>query len=227
MKSILCAAGLLVFGVFAAPFAQAQQFEAVYSIEGVGSAQATDAMEDLFSDPDMSGSKATLYAADFGVTEGSHKIVADFDSYEERDGRDSKRIASHGWSRYRLAMQDSKFVAAEMVGVVADLGKPRHTAAYLLVYLVNVKEPATYVDALTQLNKDLGNPGVMRIVALRTGNRAVTHAVLIGGDSFAAVHNYMDRLYASDAFRNFSARVSDIRSVVQIEAYRRLGAWGY
>ena len=227
MKNILRIVCLLIVGSLAMPFVNAQQFEAVYSIEGVGSAQATDAMDDLFSDPAMNGSKATLYAADFGVTDGSHKIVVDFDNYEDRDAQDSMRLASHGWSRYRLAMHDSKFVAAEMVGVVADLGEPRHTAAYLLAYLVNVKEPATYVDALTQLNKDLGNPGVLRIVALRTGNRAVTHAVLIGGDSFAAVNKYKDRLYASDAFRDFSARVSSIRSVVQIEAYRRLGAWGY
>ncbi|MDH3612635.1 MAG: hypothetical protein OEU90_14670 [Gammaproteobacteria bacterium] len=175
----------------------------------------------------MKGSNVTLYAADFGVRDGSHKIVVDFDSYEERAERDSKRRASHGWSRWQLAMQDAEFVAADMVGVVADYGKPRHTADYLLVYMVQVQDPAIYAAALEEMNDALGNPGVMRLVAMRSGSRAATHAVLIGGADFAAVNNYMDKLYASDAFRTFASKVSDIRSVVHIESYRKVGAWGY
>ena len=206
---------------------QAQQFEAVYSLKNVSSSEAKAAMADLYTDDAMKGSNVTLYAADFGVRDGSHKIVVDFDSYEERAERDSKRRASHGWSRWQLAMQDAEFVAADMVGVVADYGKPRHTADYLLVYLVQVQDPAIYAAALGEMNGALGNPGVMRLVAMRSGSRAVTHAVLIGGDDFAAVHEYMDKLYASDAFRTFASKVSDIRSVMHIESYRKVGAWGY
>lgn len=207
--------------------AQAQQFEAVYSLHGVSSSEAEAAMEDLFSDPAMTDARVTLYAADFGVRDGSHKIVADFDSYAERMARGDKRRASHGWSRWQLAMLDAEFVAAEMVAVVADYGKPRHTAGYLLVYLVNVQDAGVYAAALKDMNDALGNPGVLRLVAMRSGSRAVTHAVLIGGDDFAAVNNYMDKLYASDAFRTFVSKVSDIRSVVHIESYRKVGAWGY
>lgn len=207
--------------------AQAQQFEAVYSLHGVSSSEAKAAMEDLFSDPAMTDARVTLYAADFGVRDGSHKIVADFDSYAERMARGDKRRASHGWSRWQLAMLDAEFVAAEMVAVVADYGKPRHTAGYLLVYLVSVQDAGVYAAALKDMNDALGNPGVLRLVAMRSGSRAVTHAVLIGGDDFAAVNNYMDKLYASDAFRTFVSKVSDIRSVVHIESYRKVGAWGY
>lgn len=207
--------------------AQAQQFEAVYSLHGVSSSEAEAAMEDLFSDPAMTDARVTLYAADFGVRDGSHKIVADFDSYAERMARGDKRRASHGWSRWQLAMLDAEFVAAEMVAVVADYGKPRHTAGYLLVYLLNVQDAGVYAAALKDMNDALGNPGVLRLVAMRSGSRAVTHAVLIGGDDFAAVNNYMDKLYASDAFRTFVSKVSDIRSVVHIESYRKVGAWGY
>ena len=53
--------------------ATAQQFEAVYSLEGVSSSDAEAAMDDLFSDPAMKGAKVSVYAADFGVREGSHK----------------------------------------------------------------------------------------------------------------------------------------------------------
>ncbi len=206
---------------------QAQPFEAVYSLEGVSSSEVRAAMDDLYSDAAMKGSNVTVYAADFGVRDGSHKIVVDFDNYAERTERDSKRRASHGWSRWQLAMQDAEFVAAEMVGVVADHGKPRHTADYLVVYLVQVQDAAIYASALAEMSDALGNPGVLRLVSMRSGSRAVTHAVLIGGDDFASVNKYMDKLYASDAFRTFAAKVGDIRSVVHIESYRRVGAWGY
>jgi len=207
--------------------AHAQQFEAVYSFEGVSSSEATAAFEDLFSDPAMKDGAVTLYSADFGVRDGSHKIVADFDNYDQRDERGDRRRASHGWSRWQLAMQDAEFVAADMVGVVADYGKPRHTADYLLVYLVNVQDAGIYASALEEMNDALGNPGVLRLVAMRSGSRAVTHAVLIGGDDFASVNEYMDGLLASDAFKAFASKVGSIRTVVAIESYRKLGAWGY
>lgn len=228
MKTIWLSVCVLLAPLLVNGAVQAQPFEAVYSLKGVSSSEATAAMEDLYSDKAMKDAGGvTLYAADFGVRDGSLKIVVDFDNYAERAERDARRRASHGWSRWQLAMQDAEFVAGDMVGVVADFGKPRHTAEYLLVYLVNVQDPGTYAAALKEMNDALGNPGVLRLVAMRSGSRAVTHAVLIGGDGFAAVNEYMDRLYESDAFSTFASKVSDIRSVVHIEAYRKLGAWGY
>lgn len=227
MKNFSLAAAVFSVFILASIDVHAQQFEAVYSLQGVSSSEAKAAMEDLFSDAAMKDSGVTLYAADFGVRDGSHKIVADFDNYAEREERDAKRRASHGWSRWQLAMQDAEFVAAEMVGIVADYGKPRHTAEYLLVYLVNVQDPAVYAAALEEMNDARGNPGVLRLAAMRSGSRAVTHAVLIGGDDFASVNEYMDGLFASDAYGSFASKVSDIRSVVHVESYRKVGAWGY
>ena len=228
MRKLSSAVALCTAFILASAAAHAQQFEAVYSLEGVDSSDAEAAFEDLFSDPDMKDAGGvTLYAADFGVINGSLKIVADYDSYDERDERGDKRRATHGWSRWQLAMQDAKFVAADMVGVVADYGKPRHTADYLLVYLLNVQDPAVYAAAMEEMNDARGNPGVLRLVAMRSGSRAVTHAVLVGGDDFASVNEYMDELTTSDAFSAFVAKVGDIRSVVHIESYRKVGSWGY
>lgn len=227
MKNIRQSAAVISVFMLLSAGVQAQQFEAVYSLEGVSSSDAKAAMEDLFSDPAMKDAGVTLYAADFGVTNGSLKIVADFDNYAQRAERDEKRRGSHGWSRWQLAMDDAEFVAADMVAVVADHGKPRHTAGYLLVYMLNVQNAGVYAAALKEMNDALGNPGVLRLVAMRSGSRAATHAVLIGGDDFAAVNEYMDKLYASDAFSAFVAKVRDIRSVVHIESYRKVGAWGY
>lgn len=227
MTKKLLSATIVSFLMLAGFGAHAQQFEAVYSFEGVSSSEATAAFEDLFSDPAMKDAGVSLYVADFGVRDGSHKIVADFDNYDQRDERGERRRASHGWSRWQLAMQDAEFVAADMVGVVADYGKPRHTAGYLIVYLVNVKDAGAYASALEEMNDAYGNPGVLRLVAMRSGSTAVTHAVLVGGDDFASANKYMDGLLASEAFATFASKVSSIRSVVAVESYRKLGSWGY
>ena len=207
--------------------AHAQPFEVLVPFDGISSSAAQAAMSDMFSDPDMQNARATLYAADFGVEGYTHLIVADYDDYAERDDRDAIRRASHGWSRFQLAMQDAEFHGINMAGVLADHGEPRHTAAYLAAFIANVSDPAAYAQALADLDAAQGNPGVLRLVALRTGDRTATHAVLVGGESFAAVNTYLDELFASDAFAEFADSVSGIREIVRVSTYRRLGAWGY
>jgi hypothetical protein len=55
---------------------------------------------------------------------------------------------------------------------------------------------------------------------------AATHAVLIGGSDFKAVNEYLDRLFASDAFAKFTAKVGPTRKLVGVQMYRRVGTWG-
>lgn len=227
MRKITAFVSTFGLALLVATGAQAQQFEAVYTLESESTSDAVEAFDILFEDEAMKGSKVTLYSADFGVAEGSHVLVVDYDNYADRETRGAKRRASHGWSKFQLATQDMEFIAGEMAIVVADHGKPRHTAGYLMAFLLNVQDAAIYSAALEEMNDALGNPGVLRLVAMRSGSRAVTHAVLVGGDDFEAVNNYMDELYASDAFASFAAKVGDIRSVVAIQMYRRVGAWGY
>ena len=111
--------------------------------------------------------------------------------------------------------------------VVDDHGKARHTADYLAAFLIHTTDAATYRKAIEQLHDGIGDPGVLRLVALRTGNRAVTHAVLIGGKDFAAVNEYLDKLNASDAYQDFVERVGDTRKVVGLNMYRRIGSRGH
>jgi hypothetical protein len=92
---------------------------------------------------------------------------------------------------------------------------------------MEVRDAGVYRAALKKLNDAIGNPGVLRLVAVRSGPVDMTHAVLIGADDFAAVNEYLDDLYASDAFATFLDEVGDIRTVKNIAMYRRVGAWGY
>ena len=227
MKTLAGHGLLLAVALLLATTARGQAFEMLISLDGVSATAAHAAMNEMFSDRDMKDARATLYAADLGVEQGSLLIVADFSSYEERATRDARRLSSHGWSRFQLAMQDADILSMNMAGVVADYGKPRHTAAYLTAFVSKVTDQDAYAAALAELNRANGNPGVLRLVALRTGSRAATHAVLVGGDSFAAVNKYMDDLFASEAFESFAGKVQGIREMVRISSYRRLGAWGY
>ncbi|MDH3748165.1 MAG: hypothetical protein OER97_08150 [Gammaproteobacteria bacterium] len=228
MKRTSLSAFVIALALSFSSYAQAQAIERVISLNFDSSASAAEALEELFQDSDMRGNKATLYAADFGVMSGaSHVIVADHDNYAARATADKRRRESHGWAKYLLATQDAEFVSADLAIVVEDFGKPRHEAGYVIVFLMQVKDVNAYRAALKDLNTAQRNPGVLRLVELRSGSTAVTHAVLVGADDFAAANEYIDELFASDAFATFKANVSDIRSVVAIEMYRRVGAYGY
>ena len=204
----------------------AQQIEAVHGVNYTSSTQAEAALDALMKDDAMNGARVTLYARDFGEAPASHLVVEDFDSYADYAASTEKRIASHGWSRYLLATDDSEYLGSQLIMVADDHGAPRHTAGYLMAYLIHTTDASTYRAAIAELDDAIGNPGVMRLVAMRTGGMANTHAVLIGGEDFEAVNKYLDKLFASDAFAEFVEKVGDTRKVVGADMYRRVATWG-
>jgi len=204
----------------------AQQFEAVHAINFEGNDQAKRAMETLMKDDAMKGARVTLYAQEFGQRAASHLIVEDVDSYADYMESTQKRMSSHGWSRYRLESMGSEYLGSDQIMVVDDHGAQRHEAQYLVAYLIHSTDAALYRSAIADLNEGVGNPGVLRLVAMRTGNMAYTHAVLIGGPDFATVNKYLDKLFASDAFAAFADKVGDTRKVVGVNTYNRVATWG-
>lgn len=205
----------------------ADKLEAVHMIDYPSSARAREDIDALVKDPAMAGHKLTLYARDFGDFPVSHLVVEDFDSYEEYMASTEKRFASPGWARYALESEVfTHYRGSNLVTVVDDHGAKRRSAGYLAVSLVNVTDAAAYRAALAELNRAVGNPGVLRLVAFRTGNMAATHAVLIGGSDFKAVNEYLDKLYASDAFAKFIAKVGPTRKLVSVQMLQRVGTWG-
>jgi len=219
----LASAAILLAG---AP-ALAQKMEAVHSLNYDSSEQAQAALGALMQDPAMKGARVTLYQLDFGDSESSHLVVEDFNDYAAYMSSRDKRMASPAWSRYLLAtMEDSEYLGSQMVKVIDDHGAARHTAGYLAAVLIQSSDASKYREAIAELAKAAGNPGVMRLVQMRSGNTAVTHAVLIGGADFKAVNEYLDKLFASDAYAAFNAKVSGIRKLVGIDMYRRVATWG-
>ena len=228
MKKTMFSTVLLSLALLVSGYAQAQGIEAVYSLRFDSTSAVKAAMTKLFEDEDLRGSKATLYAHDYGVPgEGSHTIVADYDSYAARDKLDQSRTESHGWARYLLATQGSELVSADLVTVIKDYGKPRHTAGYLVAYTMQVGDTGRYAAALDKLHDAIGDPGVLRLVAIRSGPANVSHAVLIGADDFTAANEYLDKLLTSDAYATFGKEVADTRTIHNVAMYERVGAWGY
>lgn len=228
MKNKALATLFIGLGLLLSGYAQAQAIEAVYDLRFESTATVEKAMADLFADDALSGSKATLYSHEFGVPgNGTHTIVADYDNYGARDKLDKARMESHGWAKYMLANQGSEVVSAELVTVIKDYGKPRHEAGYLVAFTMQVSDPGRYAAAMDKLNEAVGNPGVLRLVGIRSGAADVTHAVLVGADDFAAANKYLDKLFASDGYATFSREVHDIRKLLNVAMYRRVGAYGY
>ena len=205
----------------------ADKLEAVHMVDYPNSGRAKDDIDALVKDPAMAGHKLTLYAREFGDLPVSHLVVEDFDSYDEYMDSTAKRFASPGWARYALESEVyTHYRGSNLVTVVDDHGGKRRSAGYLAAYLVNATDAAAYRAGIADLNRALGNPGVMRLVAFRSGNMAATHAVLIGGSDFKAVNEYLDKLFASDAFAKFTAKVGPTRKLVSVQMYQRVGTWG-
>jgi len=221
--SILATAATLLV---AAP-SVADKLEAVHMVDFPNSERAKADIDALVMDPAMKGHKLTLYEQEFGDLPASHLVVEDFDTYEEYMDSTAKRFASPGWARYALDSDVFEYYrGSNLVTVVDDHGAKRRSAGYLAAYLVNVTDAAAYRAGIADLNRAVGNPGVLRLVAFRSGNMGVTHAVLIGGPDFKAVNEYLDKLFASEAFAKFTSKVGPIRKLVSVQMYRRVDAWG-
>ena len=228
MKKSVFSTTLLSLALLISGFAQAQGIETVYNLKFDSTSAVKAAMTELFEDDDLRGSKATLYVNDFGVPgDGTHTIVGDYDSYAARSKFAKARMESHGWAKYLLATQGTELVSADLVTVIKDYGKPRQTAGYLVAYTMQVGDPGRYVAALDKLHDAIGDPGVLRLVGIRSGPADVTHAVLIGAEDFVAANEYLDKLLTSDAYAAFVNEVDDVRKIHNVAMYRRVGAWGY
>lgn len=204
----------------------AQEFEAVHQVSFDSSDHAKAALDALMQDPTTKGAQVTLYAIEFGSDKSSHLIVQDFNDYADYMASTARRLASPGWTRYLLDTRDSKYAGSDLAMVVDDHGATRRSAGYLAAFLINTSDAAAYRAAVAKLAKAIGNPGVMRLVQMRTGDMSVTHAVLIGGADFKAVNEFIDKMLASDAYATFNAEVRGIRKVMGLNMYRRVASWG-
>jgi hypothetical protein len=100
-------------------------------------------------------------------------------------------------------------------------------AAYYAVYGISATDGPAYAAALERLATSQATtaPGSILLFENRAGIRGDTHLVVIGAPTLAGLNEYLDTLYASDEFADFTDDVSDIRTVTWRNQAFRVRAW--
>lgn len=185
-------------------------------------------MDTLFESGAMDGYQISLWANSFdGTNPATHTIVARFEDYETHDRLTAQRLAHPGWARFGLAVRDVSQVTSTALVVERMANgrvEPDHRAG--AAFIVSVADPAKYAAALSRMLDSTDNPGSTRLVELRFGGEGATHAVVTSAPSLSELHAWTDELFASDAYRRFSADVADIRRVQTVNNYALVKRWG-
>lgn len=63
-------------------------------------------------------------------------------------------------------------------------------------------------------------------VSCQSGEQAEAASSHLVVEDFGSYSEYMDKMYSSDAYAKFTARLSGSRKVVGINMYRRVTSWG-
>jgi hypothetical protein len=89
---------------------------------------------------------------------------------------------------------------------------------YSTTFVLNVKDPAAYAAAFTEMRTSVmaasGGRLGLDLHQIISGNEpGTTHAVVASAPSFPELLELTDMVFASDAFKTFAAKVKDIREV--------------
>ena len=185
-------------------------------------------MDRLFASGAMDGYELSLWANAFdGSNPATHTIVARFEDYEAHDRLTAQRLQHPAWAQFGLAVRDLSTVdsTAMIVERLAEGSvEPDHRAA--AAFSVSVSDPAAYAAALSRMLDATDGPGSTRLVEIRFGGEGATHAVVTSAPSLAALNEWTDELFASDAYRRFAADVASIREVRTVSGYSLVKRWG-
>jgi hypothetical protein len=118
-----------------------------------------------------------------------------------------------------------KLTLSTAATAVAPCGGVAKAGPIEVVYGLQVSDAGALVralDTLFQAHAMKGNQATLW-ASVFTGTRPSTHVVT--APTMAELNTYLDGLYASDAFRTFTAEVGDIRKLQTVSMYRRVKMW--
>lgn len=175
----------------------------------------------------MEGTTASLWAATFdGSNPTSHVLAISYDDYADMQNTDERVRASSEWSDYLDATDGTNDVVAIAMGIQRlAVGSGWHEHGAGMVFNMTVSDPGTYAVEFTRLIESMDNPGSVRLIEMRAGGDGATHLALITAPDFVSLNTYMDELLASNAYRDFARKVSNIRRINGTSIYRRLSTW--
>ena len=217
------AVGLLVIGN-----ASADPVENVIGLTVTNPGAFVASMDRLFESGAMEGYELSLWANSFdGTNPATHTIVGRFEDYEAYDRLTAQRIQHPGWAQFGLAVRDLSNIASSAM-IVERLAQgsvePDHRAG--AAFSVSVSDPAAYAAALSRMLDATDGPGSTRLVEVRYGGEGTTHAVVTSAESHAILNEWVDELFATDAYRRFAADVAPIRKIRTVTSYTLVKRWG-
>jgi hypothetical protein len=207
--------------------AKAGPIEIVYGLQVSDAGALVGALDTLFQADAMKGNQATLWASVFtGTRPSTHVVTATFDSYQAMDEAIGRRLNSDAWRQYmKTATSISELKGSLLLSQVGSWGEGGNQHAAGAAFNLTISDPARYAAAFEKLVKSYGAKGMTRLMAVRAGGEGVTHIILVTAPTMAELNTYLDGLYASDAFRTFTAEVGDIRKLQTVNMYRRVKTW--
>ena len=218
---------LLSLTLLAAANVSAQGVERYVSVSVSNPAAFVSAFDRFRSSGIMKGSTASLWANAFdGSNPATHVIVIGYDDYEALQDTDDAVRPSREWADYLAAIEGTNEVTALSMGVerLAD-GRGWHDHDAAMVFVMTVSDAGTYGAAFAELIDSTDNPGSVRLIEMRAGGEGATHLAAITAPDFATLNEYIDELFASDAYADFAAKVGAIRRINTTSIYRRLQTW--
>jgi hypothetical protein len=175
----------------------------------------------------MDGTTASLWVATFdGTSPSTHVFAISYDDYAEMQRIDERVRPSREWSDYLDAVDGASEVTALSMGVQRlASGSDWHNHGAGIVFNMTVRDSATYAEEFSKLVNSMDNPGSVRLIEIRAGGQGATHFAMITAPDFTTLNNYVDELFSSNAYRDFSREVGDIRRINTTSIYRRVMTW--
>lgn len=225
-KIALACVSVLLGGI--SGLAMAEPTEMVIGLDVQHARAYVSAMEDYYGSGGAQDIGVALWTNAFeGASDVTHTLVIEFDDYDELEKVTDARNSDPAWTNYLRSINgliDIKSRTMAIERLRDGSGWRQHGA--LAAFIMTVTDPATYAAAFAELIDSSENPGSVRLMELRFGGQGATHAALISAEGPAALNEYLDGLLSSDAYREFSGKVSGIRTIQNVAMYRRVASFG-
>lgn len=189
------------------------------------------AIDKWFQSEDARGHSVSLFRAEFdGSTPSSHVLVATFDDYRAYETVTGRRSGSTAWRDLISAVEPIlSFLGSGMLISLQQAGEGYDDHDYHVVFSLQVRDVAKYRKAFDKLGESetiKKSPGAVRLWETRAaGGESVTHVAVMTAPGFVEMHEYLDTFLASDDYAKFKDEVGEIRKLIGVSTYRRVGHW--
>lgn len=208
--------------------ASAEPLVAAIGLEVDNPAVFVPALDRLQKSDDVSGTKVGLWVPEFSAGSGvNHVVVVEYEDYADYEAKSARRLASRDWQTFLGTVTDaSRLVNSALMIQRMAVGEGWRNHGASAVYVMSVSDPVKYAQAFDRLIGAQGHPGSVRLLEVRAGSQGASHVVVITAPGFAALNQYLDKLFASEDYRRFADQVRSIRTINTVSQYRRIGSWG-